>query len=127
MKCNFHPTIDAVGQCGNCGTYLCGTCLEATSDAKKEYGVLCPECYKDLVHSAISLFKKLIKQNIVRIIVSTILYIIGIILLSIGIPSIKGAPGMFSIITIFLGFLFCGFYTAIAGVRAGKQAAAKPP
>lgn len=39
MKCKFHPAVDAVAQCANCTTPLCGICANFTEKA-----TLCDGC-----------------------------------------------------------------------------------
>ncbi len=45
MKCYYHPDRDAVGQCVDCGKFLC---VECTGKYKP---VLCDDCYNDRVNN----------------------------------------------------------------------------
>lgn len=76
MKCYYHPEEEAVGQCVDCGKFLCKEC------ASKYKPVLCDDCYEtrrrnnelDLLDEAKGFAWGYIKGVIAGIIIAKIVY-----------------------------------------------------
>ena len=112
MKCSKHNDVEAIGQCQECGAYVCEKCAEATKYAREDYGILCPECYADRMANAVNIFKKDNKKRLTRIIVSCILYLFGLVAIISGITS---EPMM-----VVVGVIFCGIYTGLTWHKMGE-------
>ena len=114
MKCVKHPDREAVGQCGNCGAYYCSECAEATKSLKKEFGTLCVDCYQKELRSTISGIEGVKSKRVRNIILSALFYIVGLIVLIIGIVN-RTSANLSGVLMIIAGLILCGIYTAISG------------
>lgn len=114
MKCGKHAENDAVGQCVKCSTGVCADCAKITELLRNDYGVLCVDCYiNELTQFEIQSAKNF-KWLKFGIILNSICYFIGIILLVTAlimqaVGSESEAIGKLAI----SGFVFCGAITAI--------------
>ncbi len=118
MNCARHPARQAVGQCSQCGAYVCDECMQATKPLQEEEGTLCVDCYQRKLRSAAEYFRVKRKKRRKKVIISVIMYLIGIIVLAIGFTS----EGTKLVTCVILGIILCGIYTAIAGWRTGREA-----
>lgn len=122
MKCRKHPTEEAVAQCSNCGAYICEKCAELTENMRDTYGTLCVDCYRDLIHSAISVTDEEITTNKKDIKKLWIFYAIGVIFL---IPSIIffATTGDFAGIAMAIcSICLASFFPIKEGIKKGKEA-----
>ena len=115
MNCSKHDGVDAVAQCQECGAYVCKQCAEATQVAREDYGILCPDCYANKLTGAVNIFKKDNKRRTTRIIISCILYLLGLVALIGGL-----ADGEYMMAVV--GVIFCGIYTGLTWHKFAKAA-----
>ena len=121
MNCARHPNRAAVGQCVSCGAYVCAECAEATKPLREAEGTLCVDCYQRDLNEAGEFYRRSIKKRIIKIVISVIFYIAGIIMLSIGAAGSTTDALTKGIMTVG-GLILCGFFTAIGNWRAEKEA-----
>ncbi len=121
MNCSRHPGRAAVGQCVECGAYVCAECAEATKSLQQAEGTLCVDCYRRNLNGASEFCRRSIKKRVGKIIISIIFYIAGIIMLAIG--AAAGVSDAFTKVVLILGgMILCGFFTAIGNWRAEREA-----
>lgn len=114
MVCKKHGDRQAVAQCVKCGAYICDECASKTAELRHEQGILCPDCYNDIVGETYNFFAQERKKKMTSAIVCIVFYILGIICLT-----LSGAIGMFMLL---VGLLLIGFYPAISWFRfAGRS------
>lgn len=123
MKCVKHPDRDAVAQCKNCGAGVCSDCVKATEDLKESCGTLCVNCYSTELQDTAAFYRTRRNKRIKRIIISTILYIIGLVLLIIGGGIAReGGPGSANgVVQFVIGILLCGVFTGITWMKKAKE------
>ena len=120
MNCARHPNRAAVGQCSQCGAYVCDECAEATKSVRDEAGTVCVNCYCRGLEAGAEELMANCRKRLRKIIISTILYAIGIMLIvSVIVTKAEGGQLVAGIV---VGAILCGIYLGIAGWRAGKQA-----
>lgn len=117
MECERHPDRGAVAQCGACGAGICKECAEKTAFLKEQYGTLCVDCLCDKTNKIIGIYKKDNKSRLVRIIISSICYAIGLFLI---IAAFVGKDG-FDMVALICGIAMCGFYTGITWHKYAEQ------
>ena len=118
MNCARHPDRTAVAQCTECGAYLCADCAETTKPLQEEEGTLCIDCYQKKLRAAAEHFMENRKKRLKKVIVSIIMYALGILTVAIGLTS----EGVKMVVCLVLGVILCGIYTAISGWRTGEKA-----
>ncbi len=114
MKCSRHPNNEAIGQCAQCGAFVCRECAQATSVVKSDYGTLCVDCYGDLVADAIGAYRKDRKKKIRRVIISIICYFFGMFMIISGLKE-----QLFQMLIV--GVVLCGFYTGLTWRKAAQE------
>ncbi len=114
MKCSRHLNKDVVAMCAKCNAGVCEDCAKATQSLRDEYGTLCVSCYQTALGEAIGYYKQDNSNKLKNIIISSILYLLGIFIMLINV-----AGEMY--ISIALGIFFCGFYSALAGWKKGEK------
>lgn len=117
MECERHPDRGAVAQCNVCGAGICKECADKTAFIKEQYGTLCVDCLCDKTNKAIGIYRKDNKSRLIRIIVSCILYAIGLFLI---IAAFVGENGI-DLMALICGIALCGIYTGITWHKAAKQ------
>lgn len=118
MECERHPERGAVAQCAECGAGVCKECAEKTAFTKGDYGTLCVDCLCAKANKAVEIYKKDNKSRLIRIIVSSICYAIGLFLI---IAAFVGSGGI-DVVALICGIAMCGFYTGITWHKAAVQA-----
>lgn len=113
MKCSRHGDRDAVAQCQNCGAYICSDCAKATKSARESRGTLCVNCYVKALEEVKAKYIRSSSKHVPTIVISAIMYIIGLIIIIVAATSANEGVEKFMIALI--GIAFCGFYTAIIG------------
>ncbi len=116
MNCARHPDRAAVGQCAQCGAYVCAECAEATKSLRDTEGTLCVDCYRRDLASAGEYYRQSTKRRLIRVIISIICYIAGIVMMIVG-PS-GDTLGLFAIP---IGLVLCGLFNAIAEWRKESE------
>lgn len=114
MNCSRHNSREAVGQCTECGAFVCESCAKATSSLKEDCGTLCIDCYCKEFGKVKDFYQESKNKRIKRIIISCVLYVIGIIIMIIS--STKD-----SMLMTFIGEFVCGVYTGITWTSALHQ------
>ena len=113
MKCEKHQNKEVVALCSNCNAGLCTECAQATAELRERHGTLCVSCYKKALNQRIAYYEKDRSEKLTQIIISTILYIFGLIMM------LTNATGT-DYISIAVGIFLCGFYSAISGWKKGE-------
>lgn len=113
MNCSRHPHEEAVAQCASCGAYICSKCADATKDGKEYFGSLCVDCYKEKLAETAEYYKKDKSKRLTRMIVSTILYVIGMVGIIVGLME----EPMMAVV----GVILCGVYTGLTWRKAAKE------
>ncbi len=108
MVCAYHTDKQAVAQCETCGAYICKDCMDKTQYLRKDFGVLCPDCYNNKIEEAREMYAEVAHKKMLTATISLICYIVGWIILSFS----KG-----NIIVTLIGILAIGGYCAVAGWR----------
>ena len=98
---------------------MCDKCAEATRSVRDEVGTICVDCYCRGLQEGAEELRANRRKRLRKIIISAILYVIGI--LSIIAVIVTKAEGGQLITGIVIGAILCGLYLGIAGWRAGKQ------
>lgn len=120
MNCTKHPDAPAVAQCSNCGSGVCAECAEITQPARDECGVLCIECYKGELERTVATAKKKNGKRLSRILISSILYLIGVIAAVCGVLEIMDGAGD-GVPILILGIVLCGLYTGLTWKKAAQD------
>lgn len=113
MKCSRHNDRDAVAQCASCGVGVCAECADSTADLRNSCGTLCIDCYCNEMQGTADYYRKDMIKRIIRIIVSGLLYIFGMI-------AIICAVAEKEYVICAVGILMCGVYTGITWFRTAK-------
>lgn len=111
MNCVNHADRQAVAQCKQCGAYVCEECRQRTQGIAKDYGVLCPDCFRRKFEEIRDYYAGIKSKKIRSATVSLICYIIGIVIMLISLPGIWGT------IKVLIGLLLMGGYCAVASWR----------
>ena len=114
LKCAKHTDRDAVAQCDECGAEICAQCAEATAILRDECGTLCMGCFSKKAGETLDYWKEKRKPRLTRLIVSIVLYVIGLILLIMGIAK-------FGFLFILLGIILCGIYTGLTWRKGANE------
>lgn len=122
MKCSKHTDRDAVAQCANCGAGVCSECAKATEDLRESCGTLCVNCYSAELQETAAFYRSRKNKKIKRVIISTILYIIGVVLLIMGsVASASSANDGSNVLYILVGILLCGIFYGITMFKKAKE------
>lgn len=113
MKCSRHSDRDAVAQCQECGAYICADCAKATKGARESRGTLCVNCYVKALREVRAQYARSLSKHVPTIVISAILYVIGLFAIILGATSAN--EGVEKSMIIVIGMGICGFYTAIIG------------
>ena len=114
MVCKNHGDRQAVAQCVKCGAYICNECADRTAALREETGVLCPECYNEVIDDACAFYASRRKKKMTSAIVSIVFYIIGLICFTLA--AVVGQ------VMLLIGLLLIGIYPAISWCRfAGRS------
>ncbi|MDE5722111.1 MAG: hypothetical protein K2I30_05180 [Clostridia bacterium] len=120
MNCTKHPNVPAVAQCSNCGAGVCTECAEITEPARESCGVLCVDCYKGELERTITSAKKKNGKRLTRVLISSILYLIGVIAAICGVLEIMDGAGD-GVPILILGIVLCGLYTGLTWKKAAQD------
>lgn len=116
MKCEKHPSIEAVAQCEKCGAGICADCVENTKELKEDFGTMCLGCYEETVKSISSFHASKFNEISNAIKGKIIFYVLGLACIALDLFYLK------AYVCMVLGVFLCGIYTGIAGWKAGKEA-----
>lgn len=111
MNCRNHPNVGATASCAECGKNICNDCTHML--AKEP---LCLDCYRRECYGYLEETKKASSKNKRSLVALIIFYIIGIILIIMGLTSGEDAG-----VLALYGALCCGLPVGISGWKvAGK-------
>jgi len=116
MNCAKHADRPAVAQCTTCGAGLCSECVAVDKEYGNEGETLCPDCLAKDWQNYLTDLNKRRRKTLTRIIVSSILYICGVILF-IGFFTVEKD----SILMLVLALVCCGIYTGITWRKAAQD------
>ena len=117
MICANHPDREAVAKCVECGAFLCRECVEKTKELKETCGTLCPDCYKKELEKGRDFYKTRAAKSLGYALVMTVFYLIGVILIAV----VNNSSLESGYILLFIGFLLCGLFGAIAGWKLADR------
>ena len=125
MNCRRHPTKETVSQCENCGSGVCEDCAELTEPARNAHGTLCADCYSKLLINVREREIKEKSRRLKRVIISSVLYVIGLILIILSLSAGFSALTEDDIILLVAGILLCGIYIGLTGKKRAEEAHAE--
>jgi len=128
MNCGRHPERAAVARCAECGAGICEECYNEThwmgAETSWADGELCIDCYRDRLTDIREECRQSNKKRLKRLIISAILYILGLPFIGIGLYTAltTNSDGVIGgIAMIVFGVLFCGIYTGLTWRKAAKE------
>ena len=120
MNCERHPDKVAVARCSECGEPVCAECAEKTSALRESYGTLCLDCYRSEVQGIADYYAAKKSRRLRNMILMTVFYVIGIVLLAICGP--VGGGGLITAVIALAAVVCCGIGPIIWVANRHKEA-----
>ena len=120
MNCERHPDREAVAKCNECGAPICAECAEKTSVLRESCGTLCIDCCKSELQGIADYYAAKKSKRLRNMILMTVFYIIGIVLLAICGP--VGGGGLVTAIIALAAVVCCGIGPLIWVANRHKEA-----